>query len=347
MEQSEEILEKLKVAVNSGREFWEKSGTLPLGYVTDIVYSPLEDTLKHLLIEKRHKVGESKNKIVIHYTNIDALVSMLQNTSNNVSNKDQEGDKNSEPMPDDENFYLRLYDSVYLNDPDEGNYFNRNLNLPPKYNWIKEKDVRHAYVTSFILPDNVPDRENDMSDDLIFWRTYGQEGEGCSLSLYVPCSRLQKVLYGPEEVKSTAEALMPILDLLDPLLEIDDSSIREQLAETVWEALERIRYLYKSKAYRYEQECRFVLLESDIDKNKIRFEYQDRNNSPARIRHYYEHEALQVKNILGSGSSITFGPSIPIDYHDNLRYCMEELKRRIGSPFAPEIKFSDITYRKS
>lgn len=344
MEISEELLEKLKLAVNGGREFWEQSGTSHLDYlleyITDSVYSALEDVLKYL-IDGRHKVEESENRFVIHYTSIATLVSMLKDASKNEQEKEDTKPEIESP-PINEKSYLRLYDSVHLNDPDEGNYFFRNLNLSPKYDWLKEKEVRHAYITSFILPNS----ENDMSDNLIFWRTYGEEGEGCSLSLYVPHSQLQEVLYGTKEVNSTAEALMPVLDLLDPLLEIDNSLIREQLAETVWKALERIRYLYKSEAYRYERECRFVLLESDINKDKICFEYQNRNNSHARIRHYYEHEALQIKNLLESGSSITFGPSIPIDYRDNLSYCIEELKQRAGFKYAPEIKFSDITYRK-
>ena len=240
MEKSKEALEKLKVAVNGGREYLEKSGTLPLEYVTEIVFSALEDVLKYLIAE-RHKVEESENKFVIHYTSIAALVSMLQD----ASKKEQErGDKEPEPepTPGDEKSSLRLYDSVHLNDPDEGNYFARHFNLPEKYDWMGKKDVSHAYIVSFILPNS----KEDMSNNLIFWRTYGQEGEGCSLSLSVPRSRLQKVLYGTKEVKSTAEALMPVLDLLEPLVKIDNPLIQEKLAETVWKSLEKIRYLYRS-----------------------------------------------------------------------------------------------------
>ena len=243
MEKYKEALEKLKIAVNGGREIWEQWGTLPSEYVNNIVHSALEDVLKYL-IEKRHKVEEPENKIVIHYTSIAALMSMLQDASTLVSipqdasnKKKNQEDKKLKPS------YLRLYDSVHLNDPDEGSYFSRNLNLPQKYNWLEKKDVRHAYIASFILPNS----KNDMSDNLIFWRTYGQEGEGCALSLSVPYSRLHEVRYGNKEVESTAETLIPILDLLDPLLEINDSLIKKILSEVVWESLERIRYLYKSE----------------------------------------------------------------------------------------------------
>ena len=328
-------MENLKAVVESVQDYFKRPESYNLeSLVTTEVCPVLEKRLEDLClrIEKRHKIEEPKSKFVIHYTSIFALVSMLQNA-----------------LKDDKKSSLRLYDSIHSNDPGEGNYLTREL--LQNYKWLQKTDVRHAYIASFILPKS--DIEKDaISDDLIFWREYGQEGEGCSLSLAAPFSRLRRVFYGPgsKDSKRTVEELRSVLDLLDPL-DIDNPSIPEdaqkKLAESVCKSLERIRYLYKGKAYAHEIECRFVLLESDIDKNKICFEYQDRNNSHARIRHYYEHEALQIKNLLESGSSITFGPSIPVDYRDNLGYCTEELKRRIGYPFAPEIKFSDITYRKS
>ena len=197
MEKSKEALEKLKVAVKGGREYSEKLGTLPLEYVTENVFSALQNVLKYL-IEERHKVDKSESEednFVIHYTSIAALESMLQNAS--------KGDKKSS---------LRLYDSVHLNDPDEGNYFARNFNLPKKYDWLGKKDVSHAYIVSFILPNS----EEDMSNNLVFWRIYGKEGEGCSLLLRVPRCRLQKVLYGTKKVKRTVKDLRSVLDLLEP-----------------------------------------------------------------------------------------------------------------------------------
>ena len=327
----EEALEKLKIAVTGGRELLDKSRSLPEEYATEIVGPPLSNALEDvcLQIEDRHKISEAEseqNNRVIHYTSICALVSILQDAS--------EGDKQSS---------LRLYDSVHFNDPDEGNYLSGNL--LEKHVWLGKTDVRHAYISSFITPDSEEDVPEH--DNLVYWRTYGREGAGCSLSLTVPHSRLQKVLYGPSGVKSAVAELLPILDLLDPLVGINNSSISEnakkQLAGVVWKSLERIRYLYKSQAYKYEHECRFVLLESDIgDKGKISIECQDQN-SPMRLRHYYEHKDLQIRNLLKSGSWVTLGPCVP--YCDNVRYCLETLKKKAG--LYPEIKCSKITYRKS
>ena len=349
MEKFEEVKEKLKAKVKGAKEYFKKSEDLALEYVNQVVVPVLQDVLNDLClqIEDRHKVGVAENereKLVIHYTSIAAFVSMLQDVSKKNPERKEKKEKEHEHEPTPGEPSLRLYDSVHLNDPEEGNYLIRSL--PQKYNWLEKKDVRHAYIASFILPN---DEKEDMSDNLVFWRTYGQEGEGCSLSLHAPLPGLREVFYGPEEerVKRTVNELRSVLDLLDPLVEIDRPSIREsiqeKLAEAIWNPLERIRYLYKNKAYKHEKECRFVVIEPD--KNKICFEYQARSNSPSRIRHYYEHEALQIKKLMkSSDSSITLGPCVP--YRDNVENCILTLKKRVERlDFA--IKHSDILYRKS
>ena len=334
MEKSEKALGKLRIAVGGGQEFFKQSGTLPLEYVTDSVGPPLRSVLGDLClqIEERHKVHETKNEknnLFIHYTNIAALVSMLQDTSKGGAQS-----------------WLRLYDSVHFNDPNEGTYFSDNLNLPKKYEWLGKMEVSHAYIASFIIPND----KEDLSDNLVFWRTYGQEGTGCSLSLTVPRSRLQKVLYGPSKVKPATKALRVGLDSLDPLVRIRKQSLREvkkELARIVWESLEKFRYLYKSEAYKYENECRLVVAEkSNIlgsDKNKICFEDRGENKSPAHIRHYYKPPDFEIKKLLGTGSSITLGPCVPHPY--NVQYYLKTLMRRANLE-EPEIKISKIPYRK-
>ncbi len=286
MGKSEKALEKLKIAVNGGQEFLKQSGTLPLEYVTDSVGPPLRDVLGGLClqIEEQHKVHEAKNEednLFIHYTSIAALVSMLQDASKD----DKNGDNQSS---------LRLYDSAHFNDPNEGTYLSDNLNLLKRYKWLGKMEASHAYITSFIIPNG----KEDLSNNLVFWRTYGQEGAGCSLSLTVPRSRLQKVLYGPNKVKSAAKVLGVGLDSLDPLVRIRKQSLREdvrkELARTVWESLERFRYLYKSEVYKYENECRLVVAEESNslgpDKNKICFEDQGENKSPAHISRHSSYQ---------------------------------------------------------
>lgn len=347
--EEKENMEKLQKLVKAGPEYLEKNLELGMRYVTDSVVPAMKNVVKDVCreIEKRHKLKEpedGKENFVIHYTSIGTLVSMLQQAAKNKQNAVKDEQKSSK---DETTASLRLYDSVHFNDPDEGNYFYRHLNLPRKYDWLGGKKESHAYIASYIIPDT----KRDMGDNLVFWRTYGKEGEGCSLELRIPSGRLGKVLYGPAEVQKTGKRLRSVLDSLSPLVSVSKSSlkekiqkVREKLAETVWESLARILYLYKSEAYAYERECRFVTHKSDIEEEKIYFEYKEQNNSTPRIRHYYEDEALAIEKILSSGSSITLGPCVP--YRHDVYHCLEVLKRE-ANLHGPQIRISTIPYRKS
>ena len=343
MNNREERMEKLKTRVEEGMRVLKKDEYLGLSYVDEIVIPALKEVLQDLCleIEERHKLDEPESwqeNFVIHYTSIDTLVSMLQQEAKNKQNAS-----------------LRLYDSVHFNDPDEGNYLVHNLlppnnvrnqNPPKTYGWSDPTHAAHAYIVSFIIPDS--DDKEDASDNLVFWRTYGKEGEGCSLKLHIPRDRLRKVFYGVDEMECTKQILSPVLEALSPLTNISKrlgEDVREKLADIFCESFEGIRYLYKSEAYKYERECRFVMNKSDIiDESKIRFEYKEQDNSPPYLRHYYEDEALDIKKIMISGSSVTLGPCVP--YRSDVSNCLEVLRDRAGIEYRLPIKTSKISYRK-
>ena len=381
-------MEKLQRRVEEAKERFAKEGDFDLvGHVTGIVIPQLKDLLKDRChkIEERHKLDEPKDReenFVIHYTSLNTLVSMLQQAAKNrqdeakkgqneaedkqnaadeqdkakkgqnkVQDKQDEAKDEQESSKDDskdeQNASLRLYDYVHFNDPDEGNYFYRNLNLPKKHGWLDEKKESHAYIASFICPN----KNKDMGDNLVFWRTYGKEGEGCSLKLRIPRDRLRKVLYGPSKVKLTNQTLQlqPVLNALYPLVSIRNrlmkQKIQEELAEAIWKSLARLRYLYKSEAYEYERECRFITPEFS-DKDKICFESKEQNNYPPRIRHYCEEDILKVENILRTGSLITIGPCLSDPDFYNMSYYIKSLLNKAGLA-GPKIKRSEISYRKS
>lgn len=362
MNKTEGTMEKLQRVVKAGRERLEKHGDLNLGYVERFVIPALDDVLQNLCleIEERHKIDPEVEKDidVIHYTSIGTLVSMLQQEAKNRQNKAKDEENKAkdeqnatedeqdvakdeqESSKDEQNTSLRLYDSVHFNDPDEGNYFFRNL--PKKYAWLGEKKESHAYIASFIFP-----ATEKNSDNLVFWRTYGKEGEGCSLKLRIPRDQLRKVLYGSNKVKCTGKELRPVLEAIHPLVSIGKQlikkNIRKELSEAIWKSLERICYLYKSEAYEHERECRFIIYKSDIDENRICFEYKERDNSP-RIRHYYQDEALAIEKILSSGSAVTLGPRVP--YRSDVSNCLEIMMDRAELKYRPQIKISKIFYRK-
>lgn len=277
------------------------------------------------------RTEDPTRSLVTHYTSINALFSMLQSAA--------EGKSGS----------LRLYDSVHFNDPDEGKilvgYFEK------RHPWMR-LEYRHpslAYVASFVAPPS--DQQRDSSnDDLVFWLTYGKECEGCSLRISIPNAQLRKVSYCADEATRTGQALLPILDAIEPLADVNED-IRITLAKGFLDSMEGTQYLYKSEAYQFENESRFLVGGSNVCKDNICFDL--RNNSSPIIRHYWEHEDLSVGEIFGSGTSITIGSRVP-DFDDlerSLKILIERINTRLEendkSPINPDIFFSNIQYRKT
>lgn len=329
---------RLEMFARAGREHFDRTGDLDKRYVDQIVVPQFADVLDALCLgieESPHIVIEGETACVIHYTSISTLVSLLRGAEvDNISLNEFVDSRSSS---------LRLYASSHFNDPDEGNYFIRYLNLPKEHDWVGEKTATHAYIASFIIPDPHPRR--DMSDNLAFWRTYGREGTGCSLTLRIPSRHLSKVVYGSTAIPDIRDRLIPVLDVLKPLVAIRQRSIgwniQEVLAEAFWKSLAKVRYLYKSQAYDYERECRFVIPEAG-DKTEIFFEIEEQGEAVTRVRHYKEHPDLSVKSILSTGSSITLGPCVPDPY--NLTFYLEDLKVKAGLR-EPQVKVSRIPYR--
>ena len=310
-----------------------KNDELALAYLTENVRHTFCHQIKALChkIDRlpSHSIGSKSGGIhtVIHYTSIDVLVSMLERAAQG------------------ESAWLRLYDSVHLNDPDEGNYLARTL--PPEHAWLAPRIGDCAYLSSFIFPEN----GGNMADDLVFWRGYGLEGQGCSLSLKVQTDKLRKVNYGRLGVVSAHEILEPALQSLAILKHKNLSrNVKCKLRYFLWDSLKEVSYLYKDQAYAYENECRFVLSDPPGSSGyDVHFEYETDRRKPPRIRHYCNDNALEIREILTSGSSITLGPCVP--YREDVRFCIKALMEKANSLksntklLAPDIKFSEISYR--
>ena len=163
------------------------------------------------------------------------------------------------------------------------------------------------------------------------------------MKLRTPTEHVRRVLYTSEELERTEKLLYPVLEILDPLVAPDDPWTKQVLRDAFWASLGRIRFLYKSPAYEYERECRFVIATTEISDDRISFDYIYDGGSSGRLRHYCEEEALRVTKILGSGSSITIGPCVA-DKED-LQQSLEILKERAG--LGATIKPSKISYRRT
>ena len=308
-------LDSLGRYVTAGQEDFERRGdqSALFSYVDRIVLPTLVDLIDGLIVE-RHRVDESDTLPVIHYTSIASMFSMIE-----------EGG-------------LHLFDSENSNDPSEGSYLAEYVNVPNELSWARSASPSHAYIASFVLPDP----EEDRQDDLIYWRTYGREGEGCSLELLVPKAKLRRVLYGAEEAERTVASLLPILETLDPLAKLN-TTVADRMSQALWNALSSLRYLYKDQAYRYENECRFIISARDLQPSEISFRYGESERYPGRVRHYCDDEALAVTKTLTSGASITFGPTV-VDVNSLKRSTNILLQKHHLN--GVQVNESEISYRK-
>ena len=339
-------LERLQRVAEEARE-WSMKG-LDYGlYIKDIIIPILKQTVAILCapIRRRHQVTPSINGQqtieCVHYTSINTIVRLLYGSASP------------------EKSYLRLYDSWHFNDPDEGVYFMRHAEVPDISHLLSDAQIKPAYCACFILGGN-----EDVSDNLLYWRMYGEEGEGCSLKLLIPAELLFKVLYGSYEAKKTGDNLhqlyisfnSQILEALSPLIDVlckesninkaEASKIVQRMIDLAYaEEIETINFLYKNDNFKYEKEVRLVKTFESIrrDGNNIKFD-PDPYISRARIRHYYEHDDLASDKILKTDCVITIGPSV--DDKDNLLFYMKELLRRAGLP-GPKVRLSKVSYRKA
>ena len=323
MAETEKGLQKLRASIDAGLRFKENQSDFTK-YISSVVGPNLEAVANEfsLTIEPSHRLSQAQEEqetLVVHYTSIATLMSMFTS------------------LADGKDVAFRLYDSAHFNDPDEGNYLVRKLLQSDTL--TKTQNSSHAYVASFILGNK------DMADNLVFWRTYGREGQGCSMTLGITRSLLRRVFYGvKKEAEDTIKLLRPIVKELNPLLGPLVPDVRSDLEKYLSKGLERIRYLYKSEAYDYETECRAVMYYPDVCPDSIRYEYKEQAVSEGQVRHYYEPKELDVKAMMSSsGSMVTLGPRVS-DSNDLINSLMI-LKQR-ASLDNLEIRPSGIRYRK-
>lgn len=290
----------------------------------------------------RHHVDLNQVTEVVHYTTLKSLFSLLYGTT-----PPRDPSKTTKPEPPATvGRFLRLYDSANFNDPTEGTY------LLSRFTDAYDVLMVPAYIASFVTPDKA--RRNSIADtrnNLVFWRHYGDEGRGCSIS--IPADRfapsrsnlqLQKVTYGRTHANRAAKKLRGVVRHLEPLMSDSASpGIRRQVAATILSSLGQLPYLYKSRAYSYEQECRLVALESALTHyGGIQYDFVEPSDRTGRIRMYGQHPCLTLTNILSTGSVITLGPCVP--NADNIKYAIEKLLTSAGISGVP-IETSDIPYR--
>ena len=341
------------------------------------------------IVAELHGAESDQITHLVHYTGTDVVFAMLDDrNARNVGNdqerhvaheadySDEEEDCADQAEDDggEEHSGLRLYDTVHANDPEEGRFLL--LHWPdgddgPPWMWKERRNVSqeqeselgfrerveqglypgHAYVLSFV-PTTAEKRNNDR---IVFWREYGRESAGCSLS--IPNDKLfndkkcsltpYRVRYGQDGVDSLAEKLRE--RLFDPIEKgIRDaigleSRMFDAVKEKVWQELQLFRYLYKDTAYDYEEEYRLVVVASgDEMPGNPTYEHKTNTRGDTVFRHYMRHPSLYSQQIFGSNTHVILGPTVP--HAENVERTIDELLRRKGIS-GTTIKPSAIRYR--
>ena len=331
-------IQSLKEIIRFASGAHEDRGVRDYNDFIRVVVVALKRALDEMLqdVTERHKVP-AENRPFIHYTSVSALVSMLKNS---------EGEGND---------FLRLYDSTHVNDPEEGRYLWRFSESTLKDKWADDNRQKHAYIASFVPAIDQGDRI--FRDYLDFWRIYGDDGQGCSLEILFPPNMLSRVLYGEDKAVETIRILggiieerLPIIEeAISPLMEVGDEQTVQKAKETIRSAIagqmEAISYLYKSKTYENERECRFVMTGTAIqEQNEREVEFQcDREVEGAtEVRHYFEHELFGTRKRFVTGTKFTLGPTVKDPY--SLKLYIEHLLKK-ANLLGPTVECSTILYR--
>ena len=308
-----------------------------------------QDTLNAIanVIAEKHQIQKptDDNLMVVHYTAISGVISMLQDAEVDALNENPDKPRSN---------YLRMYSTVGSNDPGEGTYLNRflpndiqgrNASDNVARSEPQKETHQYSYVASFIRP-NDQGRAHEAADNLVFWRSYGREGTGCSLTVQVPRHELRAVIYGEKDTKDNSARLTNEIGRLLAVakrLEEKAGVSLESLNEAIDFAMERVRYFYKSEAYRYEQECRIVETPATIEGTAMR-PFFEHSGPPGqeRTKRYINNPMLAINKLFVSGTVITLGPRVP-NVQDTKEY-MEQLLTEAGS-IGSRVQCSEIEYR--
>lgn len=351
MDELEKVLDELDEVFKAGQRYFKGDDRLRIRFFETGVKPTLKKVMEiaRTLLDSRYSLNcedaeasLAKQVELVHYTSVASLVSILggaQSLDNRfpIAASSVENSPLSEPSSTSS---IRLYDTEHFNDPDEGEYLVRSLKLHEEYDWIDEREFGHAYIASFIRPEG----HTNVTDNLVYWRTYGRDGEGCSITVSVPSNSVRKVLYGREGVDQIRNVVVTMLDRLDSnILEYElGADIQSELSNLVWKLLHPLLYLHKSAAYDYEHECRFVLPWEEKRRREVEFEYDESTGMSPRIRHYVERNQLRASEILISGCYITLGPRV--SHRLSARLLIERLLQSLDLHPHVQVRFSEIAY---
>ena len=211
----------------------------------------LIDKIRILVSIFKHSRLQRKNISLYHYTRLSTIQDLLT-----PNNKDKDKDKN---------INLRLYNTEYMNDPEEGAFFSNYLDFDNKE--IMDKEISKSFIIS--LTEN--------KDSIPNWSTYGDDHKGVSIGInvnienssstidetvtigennvFVEEAKLYKVFYYDENKKDEDKLEYILIQKMKEYLDVDRE--KDLLKEILYE-FSKIKYLVKDNDYSYEKEYRII-----------------------------------------------------------------------------------------
>lgn len=242
-----------------------------------------------------------------HYTSLETIVYILQTPDGG----------------------LRLSDTSTMNDPEEGcttmedRAISRLLESEfGKESWLWQR-YGAANVCCFVGIVSTSEPNIDAGDDLLFWRLYGNDCRGVSITVpphasrpLVESSTVDRVMYTDEPPREVNQSLSPSLlrDLSDLRCRARDADLWSEISPRVLAAFDPLfkqRFLRKRPHYAMEREYRAVTFQSEDDLEDARYSYRGQHVQYGLIRRYVQIPELSCGSILTTNSQITIGSNVP------------------------------------
>ena len=247
---------------------------------------------------------------------------------------------------------FRMYNYEMANDPEEGN-------IKPR-NWRRFENAARDLCPEDAVEDGDENRKRStygcsfstdgvgVEDDLMFWRLYGGDGNGCSLKLGVVPKSIYRVRYMEKggklndvsEEGDVEARLDHLLDGMKQAISRAPKEYRVKVCRSMKQALERILegyfHLVKSDAYAHEQEWRMISVNPDEESVKYAI------GLDRIVRRYIEGE--KMNSLLVSESQITLGPRV-----QNIAVARNYVENRVRGHgmHAARVCISSKNYRRS
>ena len=226
---------------------------------------------------------------------------------------------------------LRLSDSSTMNDPEEGRAtrYGREIKhlLQDQFapdSWPRRR-YDDAHVCCFVGVDRAADDDVEPGDDLLFWRLYGNDCRGLSITIPTHVSAdllhdryVQQVTYTHKPPPTAyARKIALLIEELDQLRShATDAKLWNSIYPIVLphcDLLMAHRFLQKRAHYSMEREYRAVAFVTRDDEAPEDREFSARGHHVQyqRIRTYVQTSHLASDNILCTNSRITIGSNVP------------------------------------